>query len=157
MVMSPQVSWAVFQGASEAPISGFIRVKRATRKNSQLAAARRVALKMAGGRVARRLRINLDMRPPRALPTAHFERNDVIIICETVALGVRKVIVRWRYVCVVVDRCLNQCRSVSDPPGCFKSRTHVLWPCAGETDPAARFSEAHKVNRLQLGAERWNT
>src|SRR5258707_13816440 len=37
---------AVFQGASEAPISGFIRVKRATRKNSQLAAARRVALKM---------------------------------------------------------------------------------------------------------------
>src|SRR5258708_12886054 len=38
---------AVFQGASEAPISGLIRVKRATRKNSQLAAARRVALKMA--------------------------------------------------------------------------------------------------------------
>jgi hypothetical protein len=75
---------AVFQGASEAPISGLIRVKRATRKNSQLAAARRVALKWAGGRVARRLRINLDMRPPRALPTAHFERNDVIIICETV-------------------------------------------------------------------------
>src|SRR5260370_24857835 len=37
---------AVFQGASEAPISGFIRVERATRKNSQLAAARRVALKM---------------------------------------------------------------------------------------------------------------
>jgi hypothetical protein len=26
----------------------------------------------------------LDMRPPRALPAAHFERNDVIIICETV-------------------------------------------------------------------------
>ena len=24
------------------------------------------------------------MRPPRALPTAHFERNDVTIICETV-------------------------------------------------------------------------
>jgi hypothetical protein len=37
---------AVFQGASEAPISGFIRVERATRKNGQLAAARRVALKM---------------------------------------------------------------------------------------------------------------
>jgi len=37
---------AVFQGASEAPISGFIRVERATQKNSQLAAARRVALKM---------------------------------------------------------------------------------------------------------------
>src|SRR5580693_1885453 len=37
---------AVFQGASEAPISGFIRVERATRKNGQLAAARRIALKM---------------------------------------------------------------------------------------------------------------
>src|SRR5580692_4786318 len=37
---------AVFQGASEAPLSGFIRVERATRKNSQPAAARRVALKM---------------------------------------------------------------------------------------------------------------
>jgi hypothetical protein len=37
---------AVFQGASEAPISESIRVERATRKNSQLAAAHRVALKM---------------------------------------------------------------------------------------------------------------
>jgi hypothetical protein len=43
---------AVFQGGpnrtggNEAPISGFIRAERATRKNSQLAAARRVALKM---------------------------------------------------------------------------------------------------------------
>jgi hypothetical protein len=37
-----------FQGASEVPISELIRVKRATRKNSQLAtaAAQRVALKM---------------------------------------------------------------------------------------------------------------
>ena len=26
------------------------------------------------------------MRPPRALPAAHFERNDVTIICETVHL-----------------------------------------------------------------------
>ena len=74
---------AVFQGASEAPISGSIRAERATRKNSQLAAAQRVALKM-GGRVARRLRIDSDKRPPRALPTAHFERNDVTDICETV-------------------------------------------------------------------------
>jgi hypothetical protein len=37
---------AVFPGASEVPISEFIRAKRATPKNSQLAAARRVALKM---------------------------------------------------------------------------------------------------------------
>jgi hypothetical protein len=42
---------AVFQGASEAPISEFIRVERATRKNRQLATARRVALKM--GRLLR--------------------------------------------------------------------------------------------------------
>jgi len=33
-------------------------------------------LKMAGGCVARRLRIDSDMRPPRALPAAHFERNE---------------------------------------------------------------------------------
>ena len=37
---------AVFQGASEAPISELIRVEQATRKNSQLATAQRVALKM---------------------------------------------------------------------------------------------------------------
>jgi hypothetical protein len=59
-----------------------IRVERATRKNSQLAAARRVALKMG-----RRLRCSSvtyrsDMRPltaspaRTALPAAHFERNE---------------------------------------------------------------------------------
>src|SRR6516225_2899635 len=37
---------AVFQGASEAPIFERIRAERATRKNSQLAAAPRVVLKM---------------------------------------------------------------------------------------------------------------
>src|SRR6266436_1798374 len=81
---------AVFQGASEAPISELIRVERATRKNSQLAAARRVAFKMG-----RRPRCSSDTyqfryapsnaSPARtALPTAHFKRNDVIIVCETV-------------------------------------------------------------------------
>src|ERR1700738_932263 len=69
---------AVFQGGprrtgGKAPISGLIRVKRATRKNSQLAAARRVALKMG-----RRARCSAATSRP------HFERNDVIIICETV-------------------------------------------------------------------------
>src|ERR1700730_4940460 len=81
---------AVFQGASEAPISGSIRAERATRKNSQLAAARRVALKM--GRRPRCSSVTYQFRyapstasPARtALPTAPFERNDVIIICETV-------------------------------------------------------------------------
>ena len=39
-------------------------------------------MKGAGGGVARRLRINLDMRPPiasparTALPAAHFDRNE---------------------------------------------------------------------------------
>ena len=37
---------AVFQGANEVPISEWIRAERATRKNSQLDAAQRVALKM---------------------------------------------------------------------------------------------------------------
>jgi hypothetical protein len=37
---------AVFRGASEAPISEFIRAERATQKNSQPAASLRVALKM---------------------------------------------------------------------------------------------------------------
>ena len=31
---------------------------------------------LAGGCVARRLRINLDMRPPRALPAAYLDRNE---------------------------------------------------------------------------------
>jgi len=108
---------AVFQGASEAPIpphfcllyghsavgakNGAGRVERATRKDSQLTAARRVALKMGRRRrcssvtsrtilipagknqICRSLKW-CGMRPPRALPATHFERNDVIIICETV-------------------------------------------------------------------------
>jgi hypothetical protein len=42
---SPQVSWLFFK-ARATSISRSIRKERATRKNSQLAAARRVALKM---------------------------------------------------------------------------------------------------------------
>src|ERR1700745_1410876 len=81
---------AVFQGASEVPISGSIRAERATRKNRQLAAARRVALKMS-----RRLRCSsvtyrfryaaLRASPARtALPAAQFDRKDITIKCETV-------------------------------------------------------------------------
>jgi len=55
---------AVFHAASEAPISELIRVERATRKNSQLVAAQRVALKM-GRRPPDRLPIKLDMPPSR--------------------------------------------------------------------------------------------
>ena len=67
---------AVFQGASEVPISELIRAERATRKNSQLDAAQRLRCSS--------VTYSLNMRPPRALPAAHFERNDVIIIYETV-------------------------------------------------------------------------
>src|SRR5271157_3072411 len=86
---------AVFQGGpsrtgGKAPISGFIRVERATRKNSQLAVARRVALKM--GRQPRCSSVTYRLRyapstasPARtALPAAHFERNNITTICETV-------------------------------------------------------------------------
>src|SRR5271166_5653525 len=69
---------AVFRGASEAPISGFIRVERATRKNSQLTAARRVALKMGRrlrcSSVTYRLRYAPSTASPArtALPVAHL-------------------------------------------------------------------------------------
>jgi hypothetical protein len=61
---------AVFQGGptrigGKVPISELIRFERATRKNSQLAAAQRVTLKMG-----------------RQLP-AHFQRNDITVIRET--------------------------------------------------------------------------
>jgi hypothetical protein len=78
---------AVFQGASEAPISEFIRVERATRKNSQLATARRVAMKMG-----RRLRCSSvtyqsryapSSRPAAAGPTARFGRNESHVIHGT--------------------------------------------------------------------------
>src|SRR6478736_1638967 len=53
-----------------------IRVERATRKNSQLAAARRVALKM--GRLLRCSSVTYrsDMLLPHASQTTHFEHNE---------------------------------------------------------------------------------
>ena len=52
---------AVFQGASEAPISEFIRVDPPGRKkNSQLATAQRVAMKM--GRRLRRSSVTYQFR-----------------------------------------------------------------------------------------------
>ena len=52
-------------------------------------------------KMGRRLRCSsvtnrFRLRPPRAVPAAHFERNDVIIICETV----HKVIDRCNLVAV---------------------------------------------------------
>jgi hypothetical protein len=75
----------------KAPISAFLRAECATRKNSQLAAAE-VALEM--GRPQRDVGEASSLCPPgrskarrfayAALPTAHFERDDITIICETV-------------------------------------------------------------------------
>src|SRR5260221_11446204 len=74
MMTSPQVSWLFFKGGPARNASGsdgggatrisrLIRKERATQKNSQPAAARKVALKMGGVGVARRLQIDSDMRP----------------------------------------------------------------------------------------------
>jgi hypothetical protein len=70
------------------------KAETATRKNNQLAAAQWVALKM--GRRPRCSSVTYRFRyapsycqsgsdrPAEVGPAAHFERNDVTIICETV-------------------------------------------------------------------------
>ena len=83
---------AVFQGASEAPYLDRYGPSPAAagRKNSQLAAAQRVALKMGRRRIARRVTYRSRYAPSTAspartaLPAAHFERNDITTLCETV-------------------------------------------------------------------------
>ena len=85
---------AVFQGGpsrtdGKAPISGFIRVESGSRRTEKQPTGRGPEGCVENGPAAirrppDRLRIDSDMRPPRALPAAHFERNDVTIICETV-------------------------------------------------------------------------
>src|ERR1700739_2445044 len=72
------------------------------------------------------------------------------------ALQRRKVGIRWRHICVVVDCCLNQCRSIADPPCGLKGRTHFLRSGAGEPGTSAGFREASEVDRLQLGSKRGN-
>ena len=79
---------AVFQGGpsrtgGKAPISESYGSNEQRGKTANRPWPRRVAFKMGRGRVARRLRIDSDMRS-RALPTTHFERNGITIICETV-------------------------------------------------------------------------
>jgi hypothetical protein len=60
-----------------------IRVERATRKNSPLAPAQGVAMKM--GRRLRCSSVTYRFRyaPPRALPAAHFDRNKIPRISGT--------------------------------------------------------------------------
>jgi hypothetical protein len=63
IVELPAGPWAVFQGASEAPY---------------------LSIRVESRRLPDRLRIDSEMRPPRALPTAHFNRNAITIQGETV-------------------------------------------------------------------------
>jgi hypothetical protein len=98
MVMSSggrQISWLFFKARAKRPYlshTGRASPAAAGRKNSQLAPARKVALKM-GWRPSRGRRIGyvsipicaLSASPARtALPTAHFERHGITIISETV-------------------------------------------------------------------------
>src|SRR5580700_5513340 len=58
--------------------------ERPTKPARKRAAAQRVAPKWARGGVARRSQIRADMLPPRALPHAHFRRNNhQPIFCDT--------------------------------------------------------------------------
>jgi len=82
--MSPLVSWLFFKARAKRPYLNSYGSSELRGKTANWPRPGGLRLKWAGGRVARRLRIDLDMRIPRALPTAHFKRNDVIIVCETV-------------------------------------------------------------------------
>jgi hypothetical protein len=84
MVTSPQVGWLFFKARAMRPYLDSYGSSEQRGKTANWPRPEGLRWKWAGGCVARRLRIDLDMRPPRALPTAHFERNDIIIICETV-------------------------------------------------------------------------
>jgi hypothetical protein len=82
--MSPQAGWLFFKARAKRPYPNSYGSSEQRRKTANLPRPGGLRSKWAGGGVARRLRIDSDMRPPRALPAVHFERNDVIIICETV-------------------------------------------------------------------------
>src|SRR5271167_2789320 len=74
---------AVFQGASEAPISESYGSSEQRGKTANWPRPRGLRGKWAGGCVARRSRIGSDRLPPRALPTAHFDRNNIPLISGT--------------------------------------------------------------------------
>ena len=71
------------QGArSGAYLDRYVTDEQRSRRPIFLATLRAVASWLFF-RVARSLRINSDMRPPHALPTAHFERNHMPATYET--------------------------------------------------------------------------
>jgi hypothetical protein len=76
---------AVFQGASEVPLSESYgsREQRGKTANWPRPEGWDENGPAAVPQPRDRLRINLDMRPPRALPTAHFDRNESHVIYGT--------------------------------------------------------------------------
>ena len=87
MVMSPQVSWLFFKARAKRPyLSHTGRASNAEKQPTGHGPEGCVENGPAAALLVG-LRIDSDMRPPRALPAAHFERNDVTIICETVHYG----------------------------------------------------------------------
>jgi hypothetical protein len=99
MVTSPEVSWLFFKARAKRPyLSHTGRASNAEKQptgpgpegcveNGPAAAllVGYVPHQFDGGRGKPDRSVKwCGMRPPRALPTAHFERNDVTIICETV-------------------------------------------------------------------------
>jgi hypothetical protein len=90
MVTSPQVSWLFFKARAKRPyLNAYGPSESRGRGTEKQPTGRGPEGCVENGpaavpRLRDRLRIVLDMRPPRALPAAHFERNVVIIICETV-------------------------------------------------------------------------
>ena len=87
--MPPQVSWLFFKARAKRPYLDPYGPSEQRGKTAKWSRPGGLRWKWAGGCVARRLRIDLDVHPPTAspartaLPAAHFERNDIITICET--------------------------------------------------------------------------
>jgi hypothetical protein len=89
MVMSPQVSWLFFKARAERPY--LIHAGRASNAEKQPTGHGPEGCVENGRRlrcssITYRFRYAPFSASPAstALPTAHFERNDITIICETV-------------------------------------------------------------------------
>jgi hypothetical protein len=102
MVRSPAVSWLFFKARAKCPYlshtgrSAAAEEKRLTGRGPEGCVENGPSAALLVGYVPHQLTFCIDlglldepsnwcgMRPPRALPPAHFERNDVTIICEMV-------------------------------------------------------------------------
>ena len=91
MMMSPQVSWLFFKARAKRPYLRSIRSrasnaeKQPTGRGPEGCVENGPAAALLVGYVSIQICALLSASPARtALPAAHFERNDVTIICETV-------------------------------------------------------------------------